>query len=724
MVFSVYELRKGDVVVSMRHLVCSVAKLVLGFVLLFTMCTVTAWASDWQLIGPDGGNVRCLAYDPSDPNRILLGTSAGQLFSSRDGGSSWVPFAHLGSGDDLVIDHIVFDPTNPLTIYAAAWGLYHDDEGDVFRSDDGGATWRALAGVHGKSIRALAMAPSDHNTLVIGALDGVFRSQNGGATWEKMTPENPDVLENHASMKNFVSVAIDPVNPDIVYAGTRHLPWKTSDGGKNWHNLKDGILDDSDVFSIIVDPRTPSRVYASACSGIYKSDNGADVFHRVQGLPHSAIRTRVLKQDPQRSSIVYAGTTGGMWKTVDGGTKWTLVTSDDVVVNDVLIDPRNPQRVLIATDRGGVLVSNDGFAKYQASNKGFSHRMVGSVIDDRKDPNRLYVGIVNDKTSGGLFSSDDMGKTWQQSSKGLGDRDVLSLQQAENGVIFAGTNHGIFYLPSLSGAWLPASMIRGPVPEWQPKPEPAPAPVYQKAGKSKTASAGKKPPVTAKKKEPVDVPIPIAIAPRVRSIEITDKAWYAATNEGLFISMDGGKKWYGTPVDGESDFLAANEYPDGTLTLASIKRAFISRDAGRTWSEIAAPTYVTGLYNFTMTQDSTLWLGAREGAIRSDDGGKSWSHVMNGLPPSHVLGVKYDAKAQRLLATAMNSRGVFESVDGGKAWHQTPEASFSIRTAMGYQDLLLAISWHNGLLLQRTDSTASVSNAGVGVGSAAVKSQN
>ena len=148
-------------------------------------------ASDWRLIGPDGGNVRCLSYDPSDPSRILLGTSAGQLFVSHDGGNSWAPFAHLGTGDDLVIDHIVFDPTNTQTIYAAGWGLYHDDEGDVFRSDDGGATWRALPGAHGKSIRALAMAPSDHNTLVIGALDGVFRSRDGGATWDAHDPGKP-----------------------------------------------------------------------------------------------------------------------------------------------------------------------------------------------------------------------------------------------------------------------------------------------------------------------------------------------------------------------------------------------------------------------------------------------------------------------------------------------------------------------------------------------------
>ena len=339
----------------MRKQLVFAIKLVLCVTLLFT---VGGFASDWQLIGPEGGNVRSLAYDPSDPNRIILGTSAGQLFVSQDGGNSWALFAHLGPGDDYVFDHVVFDPTHPATIYAAAWGLFDDNEGGVFRSDDGGASWRELTGVHGKSIRALAMAPSDHNTLVIGALDGVFRSRDGGATWERISPENPLAIENHSSLKNFVSVAIDPQNPDIIYAGTRHLPWKTTNGGTTWHNLKDGILDDSDVFSIIVDPKVPSRVYASACSGIYKSDNGAELFHRVQGLPHSAIRTRVLKQDPQRPGIVYAGTTGGLWKTLDGGAKWSLVSAPDVIVNDVLIDPRDPERVLLATDRRGVLVSN------------------------------------------------------------------------------------------------------------------------------------------------------------------------------------------------------------------------------------------------------------------------------------------------------------------------------------------------------------------------------
>ena len=248
--------------------------------------------------------------------------------------------------------------------------------------------------------------------------------------------------------------------------------------------------------------KLPSRVYASACSGIYLSENGAELFHRVQGLPHSAIRTRVLHQDPQRPSIVYAGTTGGLWKTVDNGVRWKLVTSPDVIVNDVMIDPRHPERVLVATDLRGVLVSNDGFAHYTTSNRGFSHRVVGEVIADRKDPNRIFVGVVNDKELGGLFVSDDAGKTWKQSSRGLAERDILSLQQADNGVLFAGTNHGIFSLASVSGAWAPAAMIRGPVPDWQPK-EATPEPVVAKPKSTKATAASRRKVPASKAKAPV-----------------------------------------------------------------------------------------------------------------------------------------------------------------------------------------------------------------------------
>ena len=103
-----------------------------------------------------------------------------------------------------------------------------------------------------------------------------------------------------------------------------------------------------------------SVVYASACSGIYKSESAGDLFHKLQGIPFSARRTRVLKQDPNNPATVYAGTTEGLWKTIDGGKTWKHVTNSEVVVNDVLVDPRNSNRVLLATDRSGVLASDNG----------------------------------------------------------------------------------------------------------------------------------------------------------------------------------------------------------------------------------------------------------------------------------------------------------------------------------------------------------------------------
>jgi photosystem II stability/assembly factor-like uncharacterized protein len=677
-----------------------------GAIVFFSLVFVAySPASDWRMIGPDGGNVRSLAYDPSNPDHILLGTSAGQLFASNNGGASWQLFAHFTVGDDYVFDHIIFDPTNTATIYVAGWGLFNDHEGGVFRSDDGGKTWKELPGAHGKSIRAMAMAASDHNTLVIGALDGVFRSRDAGATWERMTPENPEIMENHSSMKNFVSVAIDPQNPDVVYAGTRHLPWKTSDGGKDWHNIKEGMLDDSDVFSIIVDPKIPSRVFASACSGIYKSDNGAELFHRVQGLPHSAIRTRVLKQDPVRNNIVYAGTTGGLWKTVDNGAKWTLVTSADVIVNDVLIDPRNPNRMLIATDLRGILVSNDAFAHYTTSNRGFSHRVVNEVVVDRKDPSRLYAGVANDGDQGGVFVSDDSGNTWRQDSKGLGGRDILSLQQAEKGELFAGTNHGIYYYSPVKKVWEPASMIFGIPPEWRPKPAtPEPAPVKSK---SKSSTAKKAVPAKAKARPPVEPVIAAAEAPRVRSLQIGKEVWFAATNQGLFISLDQGRKWYGQPIQEQTNFSNVNSYDDGTVTLVTHNAALISHDLGRTWNAVTLPSYVGRIHSLTAVPNGSLWIASEEGAMQSSDGGKTWRYVLGGLPKDDVLQVDYDPVGQRLLATARQQHAVFFSKDNGMNWQHTPAAEVPIQSALIYQGRLLATSLHNGVLIEESQTEVS-----------------
>ena len=111
---------------------------------------------------------------------------------------------------------------------------------------------------------------------------------------------------------------------------------------------------------------------------------------------------------------------------------------------------------------------------------------------------------------------------------------------------------------------------------------------------SRAAAAARARRARAAHKTPPEHPIALEKAPRVRAMEMTDYAWYAATNEGLFISVDHGKKWYGQPVEGESDLIAVNSLPDGTVSLVGPKHLFLSHDHGKTWSEGSYPRYAAG----------------------------------------------------------------------------------------------------------------------------------
>src|SRR5215470_10925349 len=410
-------------------------------------CSFALAAEPWQPLGPEGGTVRSLAFDPKNPDRIFLGTSAGRLYLSSDGGGNWTRLVHLGSAAEMVLDHIVIDPANPRNIYVAAWNAQDpNNDGDLYRSKDGGRTWDLLADMHGQSVRALAMSASDSRIMVAGVLDGVFRSRDGGDNWERISPEH------HAEIKNVESVAMDPVNPDVIYAGTWHLPWKTEDGGKTWHSIKKGVIDDSDVFTIVIDSQNPSNLYISACSGIYRSETAGDLFRKIQGIPYSARRTRSLRLDPADRNVLYAGTTEGLWKTTDSGATWKRMTGANVVINDVLIDPRKPAHLLLATDRGGVLASDDGGVTFTTANRGFTHRQVAALLVDRNDSSVVYAGVLNDKEYGGVFVTRDRGQTWKQMSNGLDGRDVFVLRQTNNALL-AGTDHGIFTLRAGSLRW-------------------------------------------------------------------------------------------------------------------------------------------------------------------------------------------------------------------------------------------------------------------------------
>jgi photosystem II stability/assembly factor-like uncharacterized protein len=602
-----------------------------------------ASASSWRPVGPDGGDVRSLAADPHDADHILLGTSTGQLFASRDGGESWSRLAHLGEKDEYVLDNIVFDPARRGAIYVAGWDVEGSNSGDLFRSTDDGKTWEPIPAMHGKSVRAFAMAPSDSKVLVAGALDGVYRSTDAGASWERISP--PDDVE----IKNIESLAVDPRDPAVIYAGTWHLPWKTIDGGYTWISIKKGWIDDSDVFSIVLVPRNPDLVYASACTGIYKSENGAALFRKLKGIPTSARRTRKLQVHPSDPNIVYAGTTEGLFRSLDGGKSWKPLTASSVIVNDILVDARRPGRVLLATDRSGVLRSENAGRTFVVSNRGFAHRQVAALLVDRSNSNVVYAGVVNDKEFGGVFLTRDAGDHWKQISDGLSGRDVFTLRQNEDGVLLAGTNRGVFVFNAAGKRWQPLN--------WHE--------TAAQRGRQARTSRGE-----------VSVFSPVETA-RISDLKIVDGKWYTASSAGLFTTQDAGHTWQGGPVLNQQNFIAVEVSGRMVATLAP-RNLLMSVDGGITWYPANLPSYITELFGAAIAGESkTLWLATREGAFRSQDGGETWDHVLAGLPDRNVTAIVYDEEGNRLLATG--GTNLYESTNRGRSWHRTGESTWRMR---------------------------------------------
>lgn len=414
----------------------------------------------WQMTGPFGGDVTALAIDPRNADRILLGTSDGQIFRSNDGGMVWKRIRPGIKASGFAVTIILFDREKPDAIFVGVKAVTPLGEetkgGSIFVSEDSGESWREFDGMHGKAVRGLVQSVKDPNVFAAAALDGVYLTTDRGNSWKRITPVNDPEL------RGFHSVAIDPRDVNIIYVGTNHLPWKTLDGGETWKRAgskETGMIDDSDIFAIHIDESNPDIVLMSACSGIYRSLDASSKWTKIQGIPYTSRRTHVIYQHPTRPEVTFAGTTEGLWLSTNGGRpdSWRRVTSLRLVINAVAIHPDRPDRVFLGTEDNGILISNDGGESYDPSNAGFINRQVRTVLADRKDRGRVYAGVIFDGANSGFFVSEDGGLSWQQSMNGMGVRDVYSIYQPSlnSETIYAGTNHGLFRSDDQGRNWTP-----------------------------------------------------------------------------------------------------------------------------------------------------------------------------------------------------------------------------------------------------------------------------
>ena len=663
--------------------------LTLGLVL-----AVATPGQQWRQVGPAGGNVNSLEADPHDVKKLYLGTSDGHVFSSTDEGEHWNLLSRIGTGQDDVITHIIVDPRDSNRLYASTWTLYSGG-GGVYRSDDAGRTWK-LTGLPKETVRALAQSPTNPKLFVAGSLTGVYRSLDDGNTWERITPAS------HQDLRNFDSVAFDPKDENIIYAGTYHLPWKTVDGGKNWSPVVKGMIDDSDVMSIVVDPANSLNVHATACSGIYHSVDAGQNWKRYSGIPFVFRRTQLIKQDPQHPDTLYAGTTSGLWKTTNEGVEWKRTTPGDWIVNAILIDPKNPQRVILGTERDGVQISENGGASFVAANVGFHHQHILDVAIDREHPEKALVVLTFDTNA--FLVTKDSGVSWTTLGPGLKRSDVRHVYAMPNGWWAALANGGLMKYDEATSKWTKSGLF---VPE--PVVTPVAAQVAPKTAKGKKVAPVVKKPVAKKV-------VPQLLAFQVNELTFGGSNWYAATTGGVLVSTDKGATWKSATTDalakGPVQSMEVSE--DGSQIWAvSQKNLIYSSDSASHWDSHELIFAGAGNLRLRRMDDQNLFITSNMGLYTSHDSGRNWSRAdVRELQFQDAAG----AGSSRL--AALQKRGLVASYDSGKTWKKVTdplaEGYFPLVRA-GRSGKLVAVSATEGLFTledgARSASDASGSSA-------------
>ncbi len=353
----------------------------------------------WRMIGPfRGGRTRAACGVPGEPNVFYVGQVDGGVWKSDDYGRTWHPI--FDKEPTQSIGAIAVAPSDPNIIYVASGeGLQRPDlsVGDgIYKSTDAGKTWIHLGLRDGQQIPALAIDPHNPDRVFAAVLGhpygpnaqrGIFRSTDGGKTWKKVLYINENTGGD--------DVAIDPANPNVVYATlweARQGPsedhnayggddggiFKSTDGGATWNKLTKGLPKGLVHAYVAIAPSRPSRLFATVAVnlegdyqtdkglGIYRSDDAGETWRRITTDPRPAFRIGggdlpVPKVDPKDPDVVYSASIE-TWKSVDGGKTWTAIRGapggDDY--QNLWINPNNPNIILLVADQGAIVTVNGG----------------------------------------------------------------------------------------------------------------------------------------------------------------------------------------------------------------------------------------------------------------------------------------------------------------------------------------------------------------------------
>ena len=379
-----------------------------------------AGALRWRNVGPfRGGRTRAIAGVPSQPNVFYMAQVNGGVFKTTDYGRTWQPiFDDQPTGS---VGAIAVSISNPEIVYVGSGeGLHRPDLsiGDgIYKSTDAGKTWTHLGLRDGQQVAQLAVDPRNPDRFFVAVAGhpygpneerGIFRSLDGGKTFEKVLYRD----ENTGGG----DVQIDPTNSDVVYATlweSREGPWenstwngtnggifKSTDGGKTWNQLRQGLPEKIVQANLAIAPSSPKTLLATVktlvASNIFRSEDGGESWVNTtdDSRPSAGIgggELPIVRFDPKNPAIVYSASVV-CWKSIDGGKTWEgwrgAPGGDDY--QNIWINPENSNIILLGSDQGAIITVNGGQSWSSWYNQPTAQ--LYHVSADNAFPYRLYSG--------------------------------------------------------------------------------------------------------------------------------------------------------------------------------------------------------------------------------------------------------------------------------------------------------------------------------------------
>ena len=662
---------------------------------------------EWRQVGPfRGARVVAVVGHPVEPMVFYFGACSGGVWKTGDGGTYWENVSD-GFFNTAAVGALAISESDPNVIYAGTGeacirgNVCHGD--GVYKSTDGGQTWRNIGLQDTRHIARVRIDPRDPEIVLVAALGhafgenqqrGVFRSQDGGETWDKVL--------FRSKKAGAADLTVDPNNARILYATVweaQRRPWsltsggpdsgifKSTDGGKTWTELTrnpglpGGLIGRVGVAASPKSGRVWALVEAEyEDAGLYRSEDGGESWERVNKERKLVQRPWYYSHvfsDPQDVETVYVLNLNA-WKSTDGGCTFNEMAMPHGDHHDLWIDPGNTRRMIQGNDGGACVTFNGGETWSSLYNQPTAQFY--RIATDNQFPYRIYATQQDNSAISSPSRSLKGVIPWSDCYPcGNSESGNIAVRPDNPNVVYSGA---IGSSPGGGDSLLRYDHSTGQVRIISVWPEM----VYGQA--------------VADQKYRFQWTYPIVISPHNPDL------LYVAANV-VFRSENEGSSWEqispdltrndsskmgpsGGPLTGDMTGVehygtvfafAESPHVKGELWAASddglVHR---SADSGKNWENVTPsdlPEWaVIGTIELSPHSASTAYLSATRYKLddtapylyRTNDYGKTWTSITNGIPDTEFMRVIRADTSRPGLLYAGGETGVHVSFDDGVSW--------------------------------------------------------